>query len=450
MLKVGFYEKEITPPLGDDIPGYAGPRRSTTIHDPLRAKAVSVKTGDAPHECVIMVTVDLIGVHDRMYDVVMEKVEKWTGVPQKNIMIAATHTHTGGPIRFNREFREGDEMWLEVASQSAADAAIMAYQRMTDAKASYNTTTVEGLSFCRDYHMKDGSIRTNPGWHNPNIVKPAGTTDPEFNVMFFHDADGNAIGAISNYSCHHDSKAGTEVSADYSGVLADKMKDVFGRNFVNVFFQGCCGNINHVNPFREKLKYDIPKYIEIGTALAKAEEEMYKTAKDVEIDAVYGEKRVLPVRRREVPPEMVEEAEWIEKNVPIDWYQMNINNTEGMMFKRTHAYVVKALAQSPKYHPAYIQVIRLGEMSIYALPAEQYVEFGLYIKENSPTKYNMVSGTALKGIRGYVPTKELAGSESYAVVLGSSDLVPEAGQQMADKALEIANEIQAQADKTKK
>ena len=119
------------------------------------------------------------------------------------------------------------------------------------------------------------------------------------------------------------------------------------------------------------------------------------------------------------------------------------------MFKRTHVFSVRDLAKSPKYHPAYIQVIRLGEISIYALPAEQYVEFGLYIKENSPTKYNMVSGTALKGIRGYVPTKELAGSESYAVVLGSSDLVPEAGDQMADFALEIAQEIQEQIDKAK-
>jgi len=441
MIEVGFYEKEITPPLGNDIPGYSGPRKGTAIHDPLYAKAISVRSGEAVHETIIMIVVDLIYVPPKVYDVVMEKVEQYTGVPQKNVMIAATHTHTGGPIYHDGEFRITDEAWMEITAQSSADAAIMAFNNMKPASAKYACGKVEGLSYCRDFVMKDGSIRTNPAWQDPKIVNPAGKTDPEFPVLFFFDDEEKPIGALTNFSCHHDTKAGTEISADYSGVIAAGMKDKFGRHFINILFQGPCGNVNHCNPFREKKEYDEPNYQRIGRELLNEELRLFEIAEPFEFDAVYSEKRMIPLERREVPEDVLEDYKWVLEHAPIDWYQININNPENQMFKRTHARAVIKLSESPKYHPAYIQVAMLGDFAIYALPGEQYVEYGLYIKENSPVKYNMVSGTAHKGARGYIPTAELCGSTSYAVQLGSFDLLPEAGQIMADFVLDLAKEI---------
>ena len=449
MLKVGFYEKEITPPLGDDIPGYSGPRNSTSIHDPLRAKAIAVRTGDAVHECVIIITVDLIAVPPQVYDFVMEKVEKWTLVPQKNIMIAATHSHTAGPIRDDGEFRRLDKAWMEMTCQSAADTAIMAYQRMEDASAKYAAKDVEGLSFCRDYYMKNGEIRTNPKWQDPNIDRVVSPNDNSFPVLFFFDKDNKPMGALTNFTCHHDSKAGTEISADYSGVLADKMKDEFGRNFVNILLQGPCGNVNHCNPFREKLKRDEPAYLSIGKALAVAEKELFDLAEDFVIDGVYAEKRVVPVPKREIPLEVVEEHEWVLKNVPNDWYQMDINKPENQMFKRTHARGIINLYNADKNLAAYVSAIRLGDLYIYAFPGEIYVQYGFWLKENTPTKYVMTSGTAMKGLGGYVPTDDIYDSTSYAAVYGSCNIAPGGGQLMMNKAIEIANEIQDQVDKAR-
>jgi len=42
MLRVGFYEKEITPPLGCCIPGYYTPRIADGVKDKLYCKALSV------------------------------------------------------------------------------------------------------------------------------------------------------------------------------------------------------------------------------------------------------------------------------------------------------------------------------------------------------------------------------------------------------------------------
>ncbi|MBR6728814.1 MAG: hypothetical protein IKL80_01525, partial [Clostridia bacterium] len=289
--------------------------------------------------------------------------------------------------------------------------------------------------------MKNGEIRTNPKMGDPNIVRPAGGNDPEFPVLFFFDKEGTPMGAITNYACHHDCKAGTEISADYSGVLSGKMKDMLGRNFVNILFQGACGNINHRDPIAN-IKHNEPNYLRIGKKLAEAEAELYEKAEPFEIDAVFAEKRVIPIPRREIPEEMVEEHRWILENVPNDWYQMDVNKPENQMFKRTHAKRIIELSQSDTLIPVFIQVVRLGELSIYAFPGEIYVEYGLQIKEKSPTKYNMVSGTALKGVKGYIPTPEVYDSTSYAVVLGSCNVVPGAGQMIVDKALEVAKEIE--------
>lgn len=445
MLKVGFYEKEITPPLGADIPGYSGPRNSTSIHDPLRAKAIALRTGEAVHECVIMIALDLLFVPDPVYDFVMEKVEKWTLVPQKNILIAATHSHTAGPIENDGEFRIIDDAWMEMTCQSAADAAIMAYQRMQDASAKYANAYMDDMVYVRDYVMKNGDIRTNPKCGDPNIVSPKGTPDTEFPCLFFMDAEGNPMGALTSLAAHHDCKAGTEISADYSGVLADKMKDRFGRHFVNILFQGFCGDVGEVDRTKPRdTSVKEPAYMWMGKKLAKKEEELFEASVPFPIDAVYAEKRVLPVHKREVSEEVIAEHRWALENVPNDWYQMDINKPENMMFKRTHAKSLIATYEHDDYYPVYIQVVRIGDMHIYAAPGEMYAEFSLYIKKHSPTKYNMLSGTALTGVYGYIPTADVYGSTSYSVALGSAPLAPDGGQQIAEMAVEIAIEIDNQ------
>lgn len=450
MLRVGFYEKEITPPLGSDIPGYSGPRNSTSIHDPLFSRAVAIRTGEAVHECVIMITCDLIYIPKTLYDFVMEKVEQWTLVPQKNILIAATHSHTAGPIYDDGEFRVPNPAWMETTCQSTADAAIMAFQRMEEATAKYACMDVEGLTFCRDYYMKDGSIRTNPGYDNPNIVKRVGEADSQFPVLFFMNKEEKPIGAVTSFACHHDCKSGTEISADYSGMLAGYMKEHFGRSFINILFQGYCGNLNAGDYLNPRPDHREPGYIRIAKKLFEAEKELFTKAEAIKINAVYAEKRVLPVKRREVPEEALNQHKWALENIDNDWYQMDIAKPENWMFKRTHAKAVIALHESNPYHAACLQVIRLGDdISIYAAPGEQYVEFQLYIKKHSPTKHNLFTGTALKGVHGYVPTAEIYDSTSYAVTLGSADLVPEAGQLMTDKHLEIAMEIEEQVQRAK-
>lgn len=72
--------------------------------------------------------------------------------------------------------------------------------------------------------MKDGSIRTNPAAQSPDVERPFGTADDEFQVMFFFDENGKPVGSLTNFSLHHCIVNCSEYCADYSGVIAKELK----------------------------------------------------------------------------------------------------------------------------------------------------------------------------------------------------------------------------------
>ena len=87
--------------------------------------------------------------------------------------------------------------------------------------------------------------------------------------------------------------------------------------------------------------------------------------------------------------------------------------------------------------------IRIGDVCILALPGEVYVAFGKAIKAGSPFKRNMVVENS-NSYCGYIPTKEAfcENSDMYEITLClHSCHVPEAGEILQTKALEIAHKL---------
>src|SRR5438105_2904946 len=94
MVKVGFAQADMTPKVGLLVGSYAR-RAMTGVHDPLLASACVI---DAGSSAVALVGVDA-GVIDR--DTAGKSralVTQLTGIAEQNILIGASHTHTGGPV----------------------------------------------------------------------------------------------------------------------------------------------------------------------------------------------------------------------------------------------------------------------------------------------------------------------------------------------------------------
>src|SRR5207248_1878182 len=119
----------------------------------------------------------------------------------RHVWIHCTHTHTGGMLPRAGTFTsdaetiypdfypgEVDEAWVEEAVRKTAAAVLEAAR---DAAAERRVTIGEGredtVAFYRRYRMRDGSVRTNPGRCNPEVLGPAGEIDPRIHALRFHD-----------------------------------------------------------------------------------------------------------------------------------------------------------------------------------------------------------------------------------------------------------------------
>ena len=147
-------------------------------HDPLHAKALVLEKDGVR---VALVTLDLISTTRGLVEDARTLIEKQTGIPGKNVMISATHSHTG-PVLWGRTQR--DEV-LGGSSQIAqdyikdlppkiAESVKKADAARKPARATFAAGREEGLAFNRRFHMADGSIGWNPGKKNPKIIRPPG------------------------------------------------------------------------------------------------------------------------------------------------------------------------------------------------------------------------------------------------------------------------------------
>lgn len=443
MMLAGFYEKEITPGFGSHMPGGFELNRANGVKERLMVKGAAFELND---KRIIVLSADALFIPQKTYDIAIKKIYEYTGITEKNILIQATHTHTGGPVKGNANNEGQDDVYINWLGDMVADCGIAAFHRMIPVMAKFAKCTVEGVTFIRNYVMKDGNIRTNPRPKDSDVIKPFGTPDTEFQTLYFINEQGSAIGSIMNFALHHCCVGGTEFCADYSAVLARELKLHFGMDYVNVMLSGTSGNLNHFDFFavdRWRNDKKTPRYVQIGKILAEAALRLFDEAQPMALNELAAEKVILQVKRRKVSDELLKEVNQLTEEIPFEEIADlgNISQTETKAYLRSKAPVIIEMAQMPDTLPMCVQAIRLGECMLYGLSGEIYAEFGLDIKKKSPGKYSMIASLANAGTYCYVPTKESYNTTIYEAQLPSARLESETGYLMADKAIELAKKM---------
>ncbi len=155
------------------------------------------------------------------------------------IFIACTHTHLGPKTGTGEDIEY--LQWLE---KKICDAVILADRDLAPVtKMLYTRGIVKEVSFIRRYRMKDGSIKTNPGWQNPEIVGPVGENDERSSLLVLKRENAPEI-AIINFQVHPDVIGGKTISADYPHFVRDTYESII-PNSRCVYFNGCQGDTNH-------------------------------------------------------------------------------------------------------------------------------------------------------------------------------------------------------------
>ena len=256
-FKAGFARVDITPPLGAFMPGYYQNRYATEVLDPLQINMVAFSDGETT---ALVAQFDTEALSGATADLMRDAITKATGVPRDAILLHASHTHDGANLtagvkhgsgashgeKEDPRFREVDRIYRDLAVTRAQDAAVEAIRDLKPAKLSIARSRAERISFGRRYLMKDGTVRTNPGTNNPDIVKPVGTADDEVQVVRIDRAGGKPI-AIVNFQTHPDVVGGTTISADWPGLTRAVFEAATFGEALCLVVNGTQGDVNHCN-----------------------------------------------------------------------------------------------------------------------------------------------------------------------------------------------------------
>lgn len=439
--KVGRAAVKITPPVGIPMAGYYNIRLAEGTHDDLFAKAVALEQGGVR---AVLVACDLVSLPAEIVAEARKQAEAATGISAANIFFSATHSHTG-PLLGGRGLQAATpaakkivDSYRVALSAKMAEAVKLAAGSLVPAKVSMGVGREESVSFYRRFLMKDGSVRTNPGKRNPEVVQPMGQIDPDVALLWAEASDGKPLLAFVNHALHLDTVGGLQFSADYPATISKVLRKLYGPELVTLFTIGAAGNINHVDVKSAEAQKGHAEAQRIGTVLAG---EVIKTLT-----------RMKPVG----PGSLAARAETVK--LPLPGYskeQIEKAKAVAAMFGKPNAPGTVPLAEAFRVLDVVerkgapieteVGVISLGQdLALVMLPGEIFVELGEAIKKASPFRQTVIVELAGGNI-GYVPTRKAFGEGGYEVL--SARFAPGGGEMLAEAAIRILAGLHREASR---
>ena len=451
-LRAGAATSVITPEIGADIIGGFLPFPSTHVHDELHARCLVLDDGKTK---IALVVCDLLGIHRSLSIEARKMIEKTTGIPAANVVISATHTHSASSAlgEFPRPFASDVELsdYQKFVARRVADGVARAVNLLRPAEIAFGTTEAPEHVFNRRWFLKEGTVpvtpfgttkdkvKMNPGAGSPDLVEPAGPTDPTISIIALREPGGRLISVFSAYSLHYVGGVGNgHISADYYGMYCEALKKLQAGGesdppFVALMANGTSGDINNINfktPRPSKPPYEQMRYVaddvagKVNTALGKL------TWQDSA--ALDARNKELPISWRKVDTDLLK---WADDTIA---HGPRIQSKADLAF--VYAGRVQRLAQASPETKAQVSVIRIGDACIGASPCETFAEIGLDYKKRSPAAHSFMIELA-NGYYGYLPTPrhfELGGYETWP---GTNYLEPQASVKIIDALLELTSEM---------
>ena len=243
-LKVGFARVNVNPPMGINLSGYFVERIAQGILDDLEINTVAVSDGK---NTVLLCAIDNCAIPADYAEEVRKAVSEKTGVSTKAIYIHATHTHTGPTIALiaGAVSTPMIEDYKAFVLTRFVDVCAFALADLKPAKMGYGVGQAPNIAFIRRFRMKDGSVKTNPGVNNPDIVHPIGDVDEDVSVIRF-DREGASTVVLVNFADHPDTVGGNFISGDWPTLTRHFVEKAI-ENTNCIFFNGAQGDVNHVN-----------------------------------------------------------------------------------------------------------------------------------------------------------------------------------------------------------
>lgn len=417
-LKAGAFAQDVTPttfPIS--VNGNFADRKATAANDPLHARCLVLDDGATK---LALVVVDSCMIPRDLIDAAKALAEKQTGIPAANVLVSATHTHTA-PAVAGVFGVEPDAEYAKFLTQKIADGIEAAHKRLAPAKLAWAFADEPNQVFNRRWKMKPGvrnldpfggdrdEVRMNPPRMSPDLLQPAGPTDPQVAVLSVRGADDQPLALFANYSLHYVGDL-PPLSADYFGAFANSVTSKLkaGKEFVGALSNGTSGDVNNINFKAETVK--------------TAPGERCRTVADAVAAAAV--KALDGARHTAGPLSLGARTKEIELGVRKPT-AAEVTRAEGILAKargrdlkgseEVYARETVLMAKYPDRVKVPLQVLTIGGRTIVAIPCEVFTEIGLALKAHPKGRTACVVSLA-NGYFGYLPTPEqhaLGGYETW-------------------------------------
>tara|TARA_R110002095_G_scaffold31769_1_gene30440 strand:- start:360 stop:1721 length:1362 start_codon:yes stop_codon:yes gene_type:complete len=235
-LRAGAAKVDITPAEVNELEVVGHRRKVTGVRDPLRAGVLVLDDGQTK---AAIVTLDLIGAYEELVKLARQQIEKETGIPAANIMVAASHNHSGPGFDANSK-------WGQELIQKLGVAAKRAASKMSPVTVGYGEDKI-GFGINRRKVINGRAVvRLNED----------GPNDPRVKVLRFDDGKSlTPVAVLMHAVCHPcfftwGDKGSMpypngypKMSADFPGEAQSFVEMCYGNQTSSLFLQGCAGDI---------------------------------------------------------------------------------------------------------------------------------------------------------------------------------------------------------------
>jgi len=439
-FKAGVKQYDITPPMGVRLAGYPHfPRENTGAHDPLFATAFYLTNGE--NECVF-VTLDILFFSKKYANEIRSRVNRASSIPEKQILISCSHTHSGPWAAGNCELEAtaGDSEDIDPAY--LADLLDNITCAILEAKAS---------AFAAEIGFGEKHCGAEVGIGGNRRAKN-GLADPWINVIAIREKGGRVRGILTNYALHptflHEDSS--LVSADYPCYLRRELSEMFDGALVG-FAQGASGDQSS-RYFRQGQSFDEAE--RVGRIMGKMAAEAIANMIFTDTVTLRHEMIELPIPIREYPPiEELEEKVRVRTEIynrliadgasylDIQNANLRVLGAEDMLGYAICVKNGKRIDLRDDENPAEVSVFAINDHVLVSSQGEVFVEYGLRIRKESPASTTFFLELANGCLPGYCVNDDAYVEDGYEA--GNCMLAPGFGDTIADVALSLIHRVLA-------
>jgi hypothetical protein len=233
-LRAAAAKVDITPPPGTPITGHV--RKYDGVRTRLHAVVLLLDDGKTK---AALVTHDLVASSDAVTDGFRSAVADAAGILRVNILVAASHNHSGPAWEANPE-------WSRKVVRGVADAVAKAARDLRPVSIGYSEDRIDFNINRRKCIDGRAVVRLNPD----------GPCDKRVKVLRFDDGQSlDPVAVLMHCVCHPCVHTWGDkftppyldgypkMSADFPGEAKDFVEKVYGGRTTALFLQGCAGDI---------------------------------------------------------------------------------------------------------------------------------------------------------------------------------------------------------------